>query len=99
TRFSRDWSSDVCSSDLVSDVWNNVIVDIERWYAWIASTRNCLQGRYVQGLDTKCIMQWLKRHYHANRGTVRIGNQTTFPTALSKIGRASCRERVWSRRG
>src|SRR5690606_40530711 len=39
TRFSRDWSSDVCSSDLVSDARASIDPLPSGWRVWIAGAR------------------------------------------------------------
>src|SRR5690606_40367363 len=84
TRFSRDWSSDVCSSDLVSMrtrrplvrelLWNDQVIDTARVDAVLAE--------------------------RGQRGELdRLLSRASFGLALSfllsavQIGRASCRER------
>src|SRR5439155_9277166 len=81
TRWPRDWSSDVCSSDLDSN--NNRVVEV-------SST-----GAVVQVLTGFTSPEWVAldaagRLYVASNdaaGTVRR-------QAPDEIGRASCRERV-----
>src|SRR5206468_5837317 len=93
TRSDRDWSSDVCSSDLqqiteellrVRDPQNNVaaITRVDR-------ASQVYQGPYAnQGPD---LLVGYNRGYRAGWQTI-LGN---FPTEVfEEIGRASCRERV-----
>src|SRR5690606_40883430 len=86
TRFSRDWSSDVCSSDLVR-----------------------LVSRAVQRIDEDGV--WSEdEHVPADvilLGTGFRASEFLMPMRvtgvdgvdLHEIGRASCRERVWSSGG
>src|SRR5205807_6892008 len=84
TRLQGDWSSDVCSSDLLSGGWNNDP-------SFFAFTR---LGQYhdalVQAGDDKKI--WLTEFgYDSSPVAVPGYEYSTF-----EIGRASCRERVKS---
>src|SRR5690606_39520395 len=71
TRFSRDWSSDVCSSDLV--VGGELGVDLDPGGA--LPLRLAHRGERI-----------LRR---------RLGSPAMADDLGEKIGRASCRERVW----
>src|SRR5690606_40390152 len=81
TRFSRDWSSDVCSSDLTVKrselVWVGKRLD---------RTTELLSGDKVQILNVVGI---LSRSFSTRR-SLSNGRQTV--PSNSKIGRASCRE-------
>src|SRR5690606_39635311 len=81
TRFSRDWSSDVCSSDLVllaasGDIGPNDPVPME----------------YVGQA-----IKWVTMHEVGHTLGLRHNFRSSFDTPLEKltdqIGRASCRER------
>src|SRR5256885_4878539 len=78
TRLQGDWSSDVCSSDLVADYLNT-----ER------GTRNAELSRrkpvVILGYDTR----FLGREFSLAAAEVLTANGL-----LPQIGRASCRERV-----
>src|SRR5690606_41020316 len=84
TRFSRDWSSDVCSSDLTYETIG------------IAAPVMLVLLRILQGLSTGG--EWggavLMAVEHAPVG--RRGRMGAFPQigVPIEIGRASCRERV-----
>src|SRR5690606_40880286 len=80
TRFSRDWSSDVCSSDLPS-----IIKDIERVIRLLAARGDMGILLVEQYYD---FAQALADHYAVMaRGELRR-------QGAGEIGRASCRERV-----
>src|SRR5690606_40439887 len=81
TRFSRDWSSDVCSSDLLSFFSIRRIIGefilIKTLYFYAVK----IHEKYM----LRCIQ------------LAKNGLGTTYPNPLVgsvKIGRASCRERV-----
>src|SRR5690606_40438138 len=97
TRFSRDWSSDVCSSDLLLLVFG---------LAFLASARRRVgRSRLLLWMAVLTIpMPWLA----AELGwfVAEVGRQPwtvsgVLPTWLSvsslKVGRATCRERVQNR--
>src|SRR5690606_40898735 len=85
TRFSRDWSSDVCSSDLRG----------------VRASQDSSKPEYkqrVQVLDGLCRDDWL-RHITKGYDALSAASAKKFgQTALAgelegQIGRASCRER------
>src|SRR5207253_3766180 len=91
TRWPRDWSSDVCSSDLIppfpeapassviGDCWHRFYV---RMLELVESIKICEQG--------------LQR-YPTAQGSHRADQPKHLPAGeayVEKIGRASCRERV-----
>src|SRR5690606_40247217 len=92
TRFSRDWSSDVCSSDLQCIV---VAIDAKRVSApgepprWEVFTHG---GRTATGLDA---VEWAQRMAAAGAGELLVTSMDRDGTkeGFDKIGRASCRER------
>src|SRR5690606_39653891 len=89
TRFSRDWSSDVCSSDLPRS-------EIHGLFATVRDVIEALGQRWnhhVVGYDLKQQLGIVR--------SVHSKYRTLFPegsTVGKKIGRASCREggeRAW----
>src|SRR5690606_41206152 len=81
TRFSRDWSSDVCSSDLRCR-----LALLAAHGASLAGPRRAStsQARRARGRISRD---------HAVRGGPVEPLTTSFGPGSSKIGRASCRER------
>src|SRR5690606_40692821 len=84
TRFSRDWSSDVCSSDLASSFdadsrgWARIFSGLRAAVLAFLGFAGAWCGAFPGGL-----------------GAWRVA-----PLAfVSEIGRASCRERVWTHGG
>src|SRR5690606_40260095 len=88
TRFSRDWSSDVCSSDL----------DVAAAYAAFE------RGEYATSLDLARRILSTRPAYADMRNLAGIslallGDSGAALEELDEIGRASCRERVAIRGG
>src|SRR5690606_40169728 len=87
TRFSRDWSSDVCSSDLGGDVWLeadenlNTLVDFRHQRHFRAQRGENGMGRQMYGKGGEDTVV-----------RVPVGTVVTN-IATDEIGRASCRER------
>src|SRR5256885_7779024 len=79
TRLQGDWSSDVCSSDLVAQTLNAVALapDATKRLALVESARSTLAD-------------WPRSHFNYRSGEVR---QMLGMLDDAKIGRASCRER------
>src|SRR5206468_7457731 len=89
TRSDRDWSSDVCSSDLIPQ---------SRMAA--SSAPVYLLGMYVGGLGGKRWAWWAWWEEVGLVGLVGRGwlggkRWAWWEIPLEEIGRASCRERVW----
>src|SRR5690606_40213100 len=90
TRFSRDWSSDVCSSDLVGGLVPLVAVD---------------RSLHGEGARTVVAVLWVRvavvlearddRDLAHVLGPVELRGER-HRVAGREIGRASCRGRVWS---
>src|SRR5690606_39705949 len=93
TRFSRDWSSDVCSSDL-GDVFRETAVTIDADDLRVLA--NVLTpGAAVQALVTDHMAFERHRLPDAHAGHVRRHRRDLARNFMPhKIGRASCRERV-----
>src|SRR5207302_4321327 len=91
TRFSRDWSSDVCSSDLKNLAQNAHCV---------VCTDNAAEAVIVEGVARKIATLKSKRPFFAAyepKYKWDMGPYQNEPVyrvrPLRKIGRASCRER------
>src|SRR5690606_40789176 len=86
TRFARDWSSDVCSSDLVAPATADLLARLAHGHADDLVTTLCLA---TTAPLTVCPAMnhrmWLHPATQANIGLLR---------ERGEIGRASCRERV-----
>src|SRR5690606_39721299 len=95
TRFSRDWSSDVCSSDLVKGNKH-----------YLLSLEDSCQG---MEFDTRFgVIQQEENQLNVNDKIVRLSDKKSQCSITSiyklypvqfEIGRASCRERVEIREG
>src|SRR5690606_40689229 len=85
TRFSRDWSSDVCSSDLVL---NDAVAEAKRQgflrADLLVAEQDALCARRADTLDQKRQAAPAQRHAETHFRKAHIRR---------KIGRASCRER------
>src|SRR5699024_11689877 len=97
TRSKRDWSSDVCSSDLrdFAQVKGSGSIDTE--IAQFALEALNIDKYGLDEIDNKILCTIIDKF---KGGPVGL---TTIATALGedagKIGRASCREREWSAGG
>src|SRR5690606_40238788 len=86
TRFSRDWSSDVCSSDLTPTAMS----DAERLSRAAAFADELSRRRTVRDYAPTPVPREVIEHCLRAAGTAPSGaNQQPW-----QIGRASCRERV-----
>src|SRR5690606_40340485 len=84
TRFSRDWSSDVCSSDL--DLTQDKLDEAGRNLAELSTRRREAQGQLNTLDDYRA--DYTRRLQNTTEQGVTASNYHNF-----KIGRASCRER------
>src|SRR5690606_39461776 len=81
TRLSRDWSSDVCSSDLLPDVFEARKKEIQRKYI----------PEMVLASPDKFESVW--NEYVSELNKLDIAGYEAWFTEQVKIGRASCRGR------
>src|SRR5690606_39619987 len=96
TRFSRDWSSDVCSSDLAGQ--NTLAVRVydpaqdsirvPRWFDG--------EDSGAQPFDPRLIPHGKQEWYYNVGGIWQDVTLTALPSVYIQIGRASCREGLWS---
>src|SRR5207249_6859113 len=84
TRSKRDWSSDVCSSDLFRAALDRVLAALAEQIARDGEGARKLVEIVVEGAVSK---------RSARRIALSIANSPLVKTAI-EIGRASCRERV-----
>src|SRR5439155_7829042 len=98
TRWPRDWSSDVCSSDLFETMGMHVLAG--RDFNWFDRNRTTPRKAIVN--------QAFARRFFPGRNPIgeRFGYAGPGGAARAdneiigvEIGRASCRERVWGARG
>src|SRR5206468_4947793 len=85
TRSDRDWSSDVCSSDLLS-IMPKLLLPPKVWFHGSQSTSTC--GRSSRKGQTTAYCSWLT----VSMRCVLI-TPLGVPVEPEEIGRASCRER------
>src|SRR5690606_39796684 len=91
TRFSRDWSSDVCSSDLRFERDNDPLVRSTRALLARIVPDAPLHARL---LNTLSMLEHLGSHkIMATQHSPVIDQPTLRHVAEEEIGRASCRER------
>src|SRR5206468_7181483 len=95
-RSDRDWSSDVCSSDLRSRLWPVAIfIAALLQFCLFLNHRDITTAH--EGRVAATAREMLQRHDwivpYCN-GVPRVA-KPPLPYWTTKIGRASCRERVW----
>src|SRR5207249_7959034 len=93
TRSKRDWSSDVCSSDL-----QPALAELERIRIVCDRPAVQAQGAFDQFVEHVALRHRVVIVPCLCLGSQGFGSRSGFGTAgqvLDKIGRASCRERVW----
>src|SRR5690606_39785370 len=95
TRFSRDWSSDVCSSDLIDVIAPGQHAQV---VATIEASRKAVAGDYVTNLEAKTPEKTATASLRVSVRTPLLWGWLGILIILGalEIGRASCRERVWS---
>src|SRR5690606_40810738 len=86
TRFSRDWSSDVCSSDLQSGVLQHAQIMIVELVTMTMALANHVRAVKLMSKRTGLQTALLTAEPH---GTAQ------FRIGRTQIGRASCRGRGW----
>src|SRR5690606_39516746 len=87
TRFSRDWSSDVCSSDLEGNLM--LKADLATINEQMLNLREGLQGHLTERLDKN--QESMSKQLEASAKLIK---DVTERLTKLEIGRASCRERV-----
>src|SRR5699024_11283418 len=97
TRSKRDWSSDVCSSDLTK-LLSLLVPPLAIGITWSISNGPFLVPQYTQVKLSLCKMYGLKLLILPSLTTQELSTLYHSPGFL-KIGRASCRERVYVRVG
>src|SRR5690606_40127629 len=93
TRFSRDWSSDVCSSDLSSTVR---LIEHAVVFPSPAVAEKPGIVRRRSGKEFVTAMSMSAEEGQAGPEWATLVMRRAAATGRAKIGRASCRERVWS---
>src|SRR5207302_7532489 len=98
TRFSRDWSSDVCSSDLAPAKPRQSVIELllaPRTIQWFLAFGG---GLFVLGLVLWLASQGIFENKLVVAGVLGAANAAVLFGGW-EIGRASCRGRVWGWRG
>src|SRR5439155_1661741 len=88
TRWPRDWSSDVCSSDLLFDLL--YLAPTQRVY----HVQGSHHGKIFSLVTGEAIVLLTAQTRSDNSGKGSVETQMAVYSRLDKIGRASCRERV-----
>src|SRR5690606_40772324 len=93
TRFSRDWSSDVCSSDLIAIGCSDFSLS-----EYSLCDKPGIENFALQSEELEYVIPVLKEILAINPNIKIIGSPWTPPqwmkvNNLTEIGRASCRER------
>src|SRR5690606_39635915 len=96
TRFSRDWSSDVCSSDLIKVRDRDKHIFLEEMDADLNKL-----DKVIDDLEPELRLPVLiKKYIKQNAKVISFNVDPKFNDAIDglmyKIGRATCRERVES---
>src|SRR5690606_40598983 len=87
TRFSRDWSSDVCSSDLVAHQVQHIVWTVLRLQQLLAFSRHLDDALLIEPLEHR-----QKPHGFAYPAKLCLAHLPV--DGRNQIGRASCRESV-----
>src|SRR5690606_39516624 len=94
TRFSRDWSSDVCSSDLAPS-WDGLWTGVHPMDACVTNER-----MFVMSKDSYSRNELYEVDPELKFDRTQEGHRRQIQgTVYTKIGRASCREREEISRG
>src|SRR5690606_40153470 len=92
TRFSRDWSSDVCSSDLVN---YRIAEELGLQNRKIFMPKKNILKQLAVYVPPEYSEQVRQAVFKAGAGNIGFYDECSFSVPGSgKIGRASCRERV-----
>src|SRR5690606_39587858 len=94
TRFSRDWSSDVCSSDL-----RDLAATLRGYELAVEDAAERVQPALEREIVAQCVASGLfapNLPKHMGGAGLDLRQQVVIEEELGgEIGRASCRERVW----
>src|SRR5207249_8528487 len=96
TRSKRDWSSDVCSSDLIEALGGcagSRFVDLRTFFYGASRTQT---GNLLGTITTRVIYWRLCRLFRRSDTLSVLGRSCAGSPCELQIGRASCRERVQS---
>src|SRR5690606_39832754 len=88
TRFSRDWSSDVCSSDLET-VTRRTRYRLDK----VTDRIHVLEGRMVVYLNVDEVIQTIRESDEPRAALMQRFDLSERQAEDIQIGRASCRER------
>src|SRR5690606_41153222 len=90
TRFSRDWSSDVCSSDLGVPAPNDPLDGLRR----LMGSPDLCSKRWIWEQYDHMVMADTVQRPGGDAAVVRVhGTRKALAMTSDEIGRASCRER------
>src|SRR5205807_2802432 len=90
TRLQGDWSSDVCSSDLVEGMRKTFLLAVDHEIdVALAPSRDGLRAMHSGAPKAQPTQQVFEA-----RGIVIVGGELDEAHTLGEIGRASCRERA-----
>src|SRR5690606_40405479 len=90
TRFSRDWSSDVCSSDLATPpIFQRLISDKET----LSYRPDAQMSERTVRISIELTI-FYSSHEHRAPNDSNFSTKFSYPREICQIGRASCRERV-----
>src|SRR5690606_40861629 len=93
-RFSRDWSSDVCSSDLFPALPGTPRYDPALGIdGMVERMRQDLRHLFAAGVDAVMFCNEDDRPYSFHADFEAVAMMTRVITELRQIGRAACRER------
>src|SRR5690606_40100187 len=95
TRFSRDWSSDVCSSDLTSNCRSNIMTRPKIMARFVISGSASTRRATSNPLSYWLFQNILRGRWQNGSTSPKVFLLFRYQDHLLKIGRASCRERAY----
>src|SRR5699024_11719583 len=93
TRSKRDWSSDVCSSDLAHGNADHATVLRKEFAGWHGKVGQVLENLDPHGIDRRKLYD-LPAFGPYTRGRHVLIGDAAHAMAPNQIGRASCRQRA-----